>query len=178
MNDFANPAIPPPPLPPPHAAFSPANLTPDETTMACLAHVLMIVAWWIAPLVIFLIRRESKFVKFHAVQALLWQILLMILWFSCFIGIFAFAFMLSVPNGGKLPNNEVPWPIFIVFFFIYGGIMLLMLLNTVLGIVFGIRAGRGKWADYPLFGRLARRILRLPLPGFAEAHSQPPAAQM
>ncbi|HTV57607.1 MAG TPA: DUF4870 domain-containing protein [Verrucomicrobiae bacterium] len=173
MHDAVNPVIPPPP-----PAFNAGNLAPDETTMACLAHVLMIVAWWIGPLVIFLIRRESKFVKFHALQALLWQILLVVLWFFCFIGMIAFMILLGVPGAEKLPRNDVPWPIFIVFFFFYGVIMLLVLLNLVLGIVFGIKAGRGKWADYPLLGRLARRILHMPLQGPAAPHFEPPAAQI
>ena len=53
--------------------------TQDERTMALLAQVLQIVGWWIAPLVIFLIKRESKFVSFHALQALLLQILQMLM---------------------------------------------------------------------------------------------------
>jgi uncharacterized membrane protein len=43
----------------------------DEKTMATLAQVLQIIGSWIAPLVIYLLRRESKFVSFHAMQALL-----------------------------------------------------------------------------------------------------------
>jgi hypothetical protein len=31
----------------------------------------------------------------------------------------------------------------------------------VVAIVYGIKAGRGEWAEYPLLGRLARRILRI-----------------
>jgi len=35
--------------------------------------MLQILLWWIAPLAIFLIKRNSKFVSFHALQALLLQ---------------------------------------------------------------------------------------------------------
>jgi uncharacterized membrane protein len=56
--------------------------------MATLAHVLQLIGSWIAPLIIFLIRRQSRFVSFHALQALLLQIIhtiiaivLMMLWF-------------------------------------------------------------------------------------------------
>jgi uncharacterized Tic20 family protein len=52
----------------------------DEKTMATLAHVLQLVGWWIAPLIIYLIKRDSNFVAFHARQALLWQGFLVILW--------------------------------------------------------------------------------------------------
>jgi hypothetical protein len=30
--------------------------------------------------------------------------------------------------------------------------------NLFLGIFYGIKAGRGEWAEYPLIGRFARRI--------------------
>ncbi|MGH9556508.1 MAG: DUF4870 domain-containing protein [Terriglobales bacterium] len=52
--------------------------SPDERSLASLAHALQIVGWFIAPLIIFLIRRDSKFVSFHALQALLLQIVYMI----------------------------------------------------------------------------------------------------
>ena len=48
--------------------------TQDERTFACLAHLLQFVGWFIGPLVILVLKRESRFVVFHAVQALLWQI--------------------------------------------------------------------------------------------------------
>ena len=53
--------------------------SPDERSLASLAHALQIVGWFIAPLIIFLIRRDSKFVAFHALQALLLQIVYMIM---------------------------------------------------------------------------------------------------
>jgi uncharacterized membrane protein len=32
---------------------------------------------------------------------------------------------------------------------------------VVIAIVYAIKAGRGDWANYPLIGRIARRILKL-----------------
>src|SRR5512135_2437110 len=65
---------------------------PNERTLATLAHILQVVGWWIAPLIILLIKRESRFVSFHALQALLLQIVyvllfvvLLALWFCIFI---------------------------------------------------------------------------------------------
>jgi uncharacterized membrane protein len=55
-------------------------VTQDERTMATLAHALQVVGWWIAPLIIFLIHRKSRFVSFHALQALLLQIVYMVRW--------------------------------------------------------------------------------------------------
>ena len=54
--------------------------TQDERTMATLAHVLQVVGWFIAPLIIFFIKRESRFVAFHALQAIFLQLVYMVLW--------------------------------------------------------------------------------------------------
>ncbi len=73
---------------------------PDERSFAMLAHALQIVGWFIAPLVIFLVRRESRFVAFHALQALLFQIAYMVLMGILFAGMFA-AMFLSMPMEGS-----------------------------------------------------------------------------
>ena len=60
--------------------------------MGTLAHVLQLVGGWIAPLVVFLVKRESLFVSFHALQVLLLQglyfvvtMLMMAVFFACMI---------------------------------------------------------------------------------------------
>lgn len=54
--------------------------TSDERTMAILAHVLTFVAGFIAPLVIYLIKKdESKFIAYHAKESLNFQITLFII---------------------------------------------------------------------------------------------------
>ena len=35
----------------------------------------------------------------------------------------------------------------------------MFVLNLALGIVYGIKAGRGEWAAYPVIGRWAHRIV-------------------
>ncbi len=61
--------------------------TPDERTTAMLAHVLTIFAGFIAPLIIYLAkRRDSRFVAFHAMQALLWHLWMLALYFVGAIG--------------------------------------------------------------------------------------------
>ena len=143
--------------------------TPDERTMATLAHVLQLVGWWIAPLIIFLLKRESRFVSFHALQALLLQILYMIVmgvfmvfWFATF-----FATMIHNTSGG---HAAPPPAFFILFPLIWVGFMGLWVVMLVTAIVYGIKAGRGEWASYPGLGALARRILKIDANG-----SQSPA---
>jgi uncharacterized Tic20 family protein len=63
--------------------------TQDEKTMALLAHILTFVAGFIAPLVIYLVKRdESKFVSDHAKESLNFQISLCIYFFISFLLIF------------------------------------------------------------------------------------------
>ena len=50
------------------------SLTPDERTLAMLAHILQIFSSFIGPLVIFIVKRDSRFVALHAIQALLLQL--------------------------------------------------------------------------------------------------------
>jgi uncharacterized membrane protein len=133
--------------------------TQDERTMATLAHVLQLVGWWIAPLVIFLVKRESRFVSFHALQALLLQIvhflamaMFMVAWF-----VLIFSTVIMHPPA----KNAPPHAFFLIFPLVWLGIMGTWLLLVILAIVYGIKAGRGEWAEYPLLGALARRILKI-----------------
>jgi uncharacterized membrane protein len=135
--------------------------TSDERTMGTLAHVLQLVGGWIAPLVIFLVKRNSRFVSFHALQALLLQalyfVLVMIMMAVFFAVIFAgIAFHQPADHANSLP------PGFIVLFpLLWLGMMGWWVFVLVVAIVYGIKAGRGEWAEYPVLGPLARRILKI-----------------
>ena len=53
--------------------------TSDERTMAILSHILCLVAWLFAPLIIYLVKKdESSYVAAHAKEALNFQITVMI----------------------------------------------------------------------------------------------------
>jgi uncharacterized membrane protein len=133
--------------------------TPDERTMAILAHALPIVTGFIAPLVIFFVKRESKFVAFHAVQAVLLQafnlaviFLLMALWVSAIFGAI-------VASGPK--HAAPPTAIFLVFPIVILGFTTEWVFMLIMAIVYAIKAGRGEWAGYPVIGGWARRILKI-----------------
>ena len=53
--------------------------TSDEKTMALLSHILTLVAGFIAPLIIFLVKKESPFVVAHAKESLNFQITIFII---------------------------------------------------------------------------------------------------
>jgi len=145
------------------------DTTSDERTMSTLAHALQLIGSWIAPLIIFLIRRKSRFVSFHALQALLLQIvhtvivvMLMVLWFST---IFSIVFH---QTSGKAP--DFPPAFFILFPLVWLGFMALWIGTLIIAIVYPLKAGRGEWADYPVLGKLARKILKM---GPNETHLAP-----
>jgi hypothetical protein len=131
----------------------------DECTLALLAHVLQLITWWIGPLVIYLVKRESRFVSFHALQALIYQGILFVVsmlmvgsWFALM-----FSGMLLGEAAGKA-SKAAPIAFFIVFA-LFGLFWLgIWVLTLVLGIVYGIKASRGEWAAYPMIGRWARRL--------------------
>lgn len=135
--------------------------TQDECSMASLAHALQIVGAWIAPLVILLVKRESKFVCFHALQALLFQAVLVCFWIFFVVFWFMLVFTGIFTAAARAPNGQPPMGIFIAFPLIWFLAMTGWMLVLVLAIVYAIKAGRGEWADYPVVGRLARRILHI-----------------
>ena len=135
--------------------------TQDEKTMAMLAHVLQIFTWWIGPLVIFIVKQDSKFVRFHALQALLWQIALIVFWMlgmGVWIAVIFSTIFSSIAKAA--PNQAPPVAVFAGIGLIWLLLMAVYLSNILFGILFGVKAGRGEWASYPLIGRWARHIVK------------------
>jgi uncharacterized membrane protein len=133
--------------------------TQDDRTMATLAHALGILGF-IAPLVIFLVKRQSRFVSFHALQSLLWHIayiaiamVFMVLWF---VVIFA-----TVAHTAVDKSAQPPVGIFFLIPLLWVFIMAAWVVTLVLVIVFAIKASQGEWADIPVFGKIARKILKM-----------------
>lgn len=129
----------------------------DERMYACLAHFLQMVGWFIGPLIIFLVKRESRFVTFHAAQALLWQITFMVLGMGSF-AVFFVGVFLSITHSGGAQSSSPP-----LFFLFFPLIWLVMMagwaLTLVFAIVYGIKAMKGEWAAYPVIGRWAKRLV-------------------
>jgi len=129
--------------------------TPDERTMGTLAHVLQLVGGFIAPLIIFLIKRDSRFVSFHALQALLLQALY---FFSRdandgrnFCCRHCGCCVSPAGSGEQFASPGICGP----FPLVWLGMMGWWVFILVVAIVYGIKAGRGEWAEYPVLGRLA-----------------------
>jgi uncharacterized membrane protein len=144
-------------------ADSVVGSTQDERTMAVLAHVLQLVGGWIAPLVIFFLRRQSRFVTFHALQVLLFQgVCLFVTMFVMAAVFIAIGLGLSL-GSWTFPHSasDAPPVLFLFFGVFWLGFVMLWFIKLVLAIVYGVKAGRGEWAEYPILGRFARRILSI-----------------
>jgi len=128
--------------------------TKDECTIAFLAHLLQVFTGFIAPLVIFCVKQDSRFVKFHALQSLIWQLCYMAVFFGSMIIFFVSMFATIIHSGGGPAGHQQPPP---PAFFIFFPLVWLLgmggwVANLVLGIVYGIKANRGEWAGYPVIG--------------------------
>lgn len=126
-----------------------------------LAHFLQLFGGFIGPLIIFIVKRNSRFVAFHALQALIWQgtylvvaMMGVVVWLILFIGTIA----MHVHAG---PSGGPPFEIFILFPLIWFFFLAAWVVTLILAIVYGIRANHGEWANYPIIGRWAHRLIRV-----------------
>jgi len=102
--------------------------TSDEKTMALLAHILTLVAPILAPLIIYLVKKDdSQFVSYHAKESLNFQITLMI----------AVVGLLITIIGS-----------FLIFFVAIAGLVLVVIAT--------IRASEGNLYKYPISLRLIK----------------------
>ena len=135
----------------------PPPTTPQERQLATLAHVLQIFFGFLGPLIIFLLKRESRFVAFHALQAVFWQLLLAAVAILTVVLVLGFVFLgLSSQAGGA----DQPSPVFflavpIIALFVMGAGPV----TLVLAIVFAVKASQGQWSRYPVVGGWAKRTL-------------------
>ena len=127
--------------------------TPDDRKMAMLAHVLQLFGGFIAPLIIFLVKRDSRFVRFHALQPLLWQAVWLIVMLVCFM-VFFMTMIFTLASAPAPPKGPP-----LAFLLGMGSFYLMMMvgwvINLFLAIFFGIKAHEGQWSRYPLLGNLA-----------------------
>ena len=141
------------------AVDDPTATTPDERNMAVLAHVLQLVGSWLAPSIIFFAKRQSRFVSFHALQALFLQLVYVAL-MGCVVAFWIAGTALTF-YAAHANHTEPPIAAFVIFPLFWLGLIGMWLLIVIVAVVFSIKAGRGEWAEYPVLGSLARRVLKI-----------------
>jgi uncharacterized Tic20 family protein len=137
--------------------------TQDERLIALLAELLQAFTGFVAPLIIYLVKRDSKFVAFHSLQALFWHVAYWILT-MCAMMLFFVIFIFAMIKNGQMhptPNSAPPLTFFIMFPLLWLMFVAGWVLNLVIAIVYGIKAYQGQWAQYPIIGRLARRCIEV-----------------
>ena len=130
----------------------------DERMLAMLAHFLQLLSGFLGPLVILVVRRDSRFVAFHAIQALLWQVIYVGVALVGVVACFFTIFSTIITQGGSTSSERFALPFLVVLpvvMVVWGGGWLTTL---VLCVVYGIKANNGEWAEYPIVGRWARRL--------------------
>lgn len=112
---------------------------------------------FVVPLIVFLFKRDSRFVSFHALQALIAQLIFIAVWFLMFAGFFAIMFAsIPVQSVDKSAPQQPP-AAFMFFPVIWLGMMGFWGITWLFALVFSYLAYDGRWSRYPLIGRLAER---------------------
>ena len=78
--------------------------------MAVLAHALQVVGGWIPPLVIFFVKRQSRFVSFHALQVLFLELVYLVITMSVVMFWIAIIALTVINNHGskqRLPGRDL-----------------------------------------------------------------------
>ena len=142
---------------PPVANTSLPVPSPDDRSNALLLHILAIFSGFLAPLVFFIIKRDSLFVKFHSLQALIWYAAYMVVFVVGMLITFSTMFFTLAQRPHPAPGGAPPLAFFGIFGFVWLWGMGGWVVNVILGIVYGIKSNQGEWACYPLIGKFVLR---------------------
>ncbi len=137
----------------------------NDKIMAALAHVSVILPFMgvIAPIVIWVTQKDkSEYVAFQALQAIIYQLLMILTWFvgmGCYVLSF-FGTFLTIPFSGG--NHGTPNPTmapifalgFIIPFLVFGAIFVGGALFVLYGLFGAIQVFRGKDFRYIIGNRL------------------------
>lgn len=108
--------------------------------MAVLAHALQVVGGWIPPLIIFFVRRQSRFASFHSLQVLFLELLYLIV--TIFTMTFWIAGIVLAVIHARGDSNSLPFAFFVVFPIFWLGWMMVFVTKIVAAVVYSIKAGR------------------------------------
>jgi uncharacterized Tic20 family protein len=137
----------------------------DDRLWAMVAHVGGIAGMvlgignlgWLVPLVVWLAKRKnSAFVQFHALQALLFHVT----WVGIYWAVWIAAVVTMVSSFGHVPMQQM-WERALAAYVLFAMPGVLAVVPTILSGVAAIKAHAGEWYEYPMVGRFALRHTRV-----------------
>ncbi len=144
------------------APYTPSQ---DEKITAMAVYILQIFTWFVGPLVIYFVKRDSRFVAFHALQALIFQGCMISL--SILMGIVWIVFIvwMAVTEGSSGQTSNAPPIAFLISVGVIGFAWIAgWVLNLFLSAYYAVQAANGKWSEYPIIGNWARRWISVATP--------------
>ena len=143
--------------------------TQDERVMAGLSHVsaLLPLMGIIAPIVIWVTQKEkSKYVAFQSLQALAYQLVMVLAWFigmGCYMLSF-FGTFISIPFASSSGNSQSVSPLFglafLIPFLVFGLIFLGGFAFMIYGFIGAVLAFQGKPFRYAVIGRRVEHFMQ------------------
>jgi len=135
--------------PPPAKASGGSGL--DPKIAAALSYI------WIVGIIFFFIEKEDRFVRFHALQSILYFITFMIT--MAVLGVLAFILTFAFGIGGAIVGgalgmivNLLVWVVWLIFW--------LIALLFLVGLVFAaVKAYQGQMFKLPIIGNMAEKIV-------------------
>lgn len=144
------------------------SLTPtqDERVMAALSHIstLLPMVGVIAPIVIWITQKDkSKYVAFQALQALAYQLTMILAWFigmGCYMFSF-FGTFFTIPFSDSSQSASPLFALgFIIPFLVFGAIFIGGFFFIIYGIVGAVMAFQGKPFRYIIIGNRIERFMQ------------------
>ncbi len=141
-----------------------AEPTQNDRIMAALAHATAIIPMMgvIAPIVIWATQKDkSEYVAFQALQATVYQFLIILVWFGGMVLYMGTFFLVFIP--ATIASQSQAFPVFFFLpFLVMGGLMLAMLAMIVYGLVAAALTLQGRDFRYILLGNQIKKFLSRP----------------
>jgi uncharacterized Tic20 family protein len=141
----------------------------DERVNAALAHVTILIPFFgfIAPFVTWLTQKEkSRYVAFHGLQALVYQLSMMTAWFmglGCYVCSFCSTYLIlpfASPSGTTQSVNPLIFVGLLIPFLVFGVVFIGSFACVIYGIVGAIMTFQGKPFRYFFIGNLVERLMQ------------------
>ncbi len=138
------------------------NPNPNTTSIGMDGNLAALLSYLIGILgiIVLITEKENKFVKFHALQALLFHLSFIFIFFGAFILFFVVAafgtLAAALGNAGAI----IGMILYVIAIAIWIGALILGPLTIIGGSIYGgIQAYQGKWFKIPIVGKLSMKFL-------------------